>query len=49
MTSCLAIPSQMPPIRTSKKRPLESQNNYFDCVDAEIAKKQESQANKDSN
>ena len=40
MASCLATPSQMPPIRKSKDGPLEPQSTYFDCVEQEILKKE---------
>ncbi len=40
MASCLATPSQMPPIRKSKDGPLDQQNTYFDCVEQEILKKE---------
>jgi hypothetical protein len=40
MASCLATPPQAPPIRRSKKGPLIGSDNYFDCVEREILKKE---------
>ena len=55
MTSCLGIAPSGPPIQKKSSKgtifyeggPSAEQTNYFDCVDAEILKK-ENQANKDS-
>jgi len=41
MTSCLGMPPQSPPIKTSSKGPLIEHKNYFDCVDDELLKKEE--------
>jgi len=38
MTSCLATPSQVAPIRRSKGGPLTEQETYFKCVEREALK-----------
>ncbi len=45
MSSCLATPSQVAPIRRSKGGPLTEQETYFKCIEREVLKKEVSAIN----
>ena len=40
MSSCLATPPTIQPIRESKGGPLRSEDSYFECVEREVIKKE---------